>query len=132
MEEEAIRPECDGKDIVISSIYDGATGDPFTVESMDVTDRCLTVEVSHQGCSSDDWTMDLVTNGEYGASSPTETYATLYLDDQVEDGAFNCAVQSSTTFTFDLSPYLRGDALPTRFTVHGAAAYAVDSVLVIE
>ncbi|WP_116126668.1 hypothetical protein [Lewinella sp. IMCC34183] len=131
-DDDALRLACDGQEIKITDIYDGVPGDPFTVEALEVTDRCLTVRVSQQGCSAENWTMDLITTGEFAGTSPTSTHATLYLDDQVEDAESNCTVQSSASFTFNLSPYLQDEVLPTRFTVHGGASYAVDSVLVIE
>ena len=92
-------------------------GDDFDLVDLSVEGMCLTVTAGASGCSSDNWTMDLVTDGSVAESLPTMTSAQFVFDDGVDGGA-TCLAYFNETYSFDLSSYLAG-ALPTNLTVIG-------------
>lgn len=93
------------------------SGDWFDMIDLSVEGTCLTVTVGASGCSSEAWTMDLVTDGSIAESFPTMTSAQLIFNDAV-DGEVSCQAYFNETYLFDLSAYL-GGALPTNLTVIG-------------
>lgn len=117
-----------GPAIANVSAFSIPSGDGFDVIDLSVEGTCLTVTVGASGCSSDDWTMELVTDGAVAESFPTQTTAQLIFDDAVDGGA-SCLAYFNETYTFDLSPYLTG-ALPTNLTVIGPDT--LQSVLFVE
>ncbi|CAH1001685.1 hypothetical protein LEM8419_02591 [Neolewinella maritima] len=110
-----------GPDITIGDVLVAREFDSFTLVDAKVTDLCLEVTVSATGCSSQGWTMELFTFGEVAESLPTQTSARLLFDDGVDAAEFTCQAEVTETYSFDLSPYLTPDALPTEFTLTGLA-----------
>ncbi|NJB84447.1 hypothetical protein GGR26_000192 [Lewinella marina] len=122
--DEALRLTC-GPDIRIVGSVEGLASDHFILESARVEDRCLTVEIGASGCTADHWTLDLVTTGNVAESNPTQSSARLIFDDQVDE--FTCMAYLTRTFSFDLSPYLSEEALPSELSLIGT-----DTVLLVE
>lgn len=109
--------EC-GEPIVIEDQTVIPTTDFFSLSNVEVDGLCLTVSIGASGCSSDEWTLGLWTNGEILESSPTMSSAYLVFDDQVPGGA-TCLAFFTESFTIDLSPYLSTADLPSNLTLIG-------------
>jgi len=75
--------------------------------------------VSGTGCNPDEWTAQLVTDGSVAESSPTQTVARFVFDNQMPEDSIICQALSSVLYSFDLSPYLSPEVLPSNFTVLG-------------
>ena len=110
-------PDC-GDPIIITGQPLGPSSDNFSLAAATVEGLCLTVQIGASGCSSDGWTLDLLTDGSVAESFPTQTSARLVFDDQVPGGV-TCQAFFTETFSFDLSPYLDAGALPTNLTLTG-------------
>ncbi len=110
---------CDDQIETISSINDLDSGDGFAISSMFLDGSCLLVEVSGTGCNPDEWTAQLVTDGSVAESSPTQTVARFVFDNQMPEDSIICQALSSVLYSFDLSPYLSPEVLPSNFTVLG-------------
>ncbi len=114
-DEDCITPPC-GPDIEIVAEPQLPFSDSFSLLDARVDGLCLSVEVGASGCSSEGWSMRLLTDGNVLLSLPTQSGARLVFDDGVED--FTCQAFWTETFTFDLTPYL-GGAQPTYFSIAG-------------
>ncbi|MCP9234869.1 hypothetical protein [Lewinella sp. JB7] len=121
-EDDAIPRLACGPDIKIVDVIVDPTGDDFQLLEARITDLCLQVTIEATGCSSQGWRMELHTLGEVAESQPTQTSARLIFDDGVPAGDFTCQAQIVETYTFDLSPYLTPQTLPTRFSLDGSDA----------
>jgi hypothetical protein len=89
--------------------------DTFQLLAARAVDRCLEVTIEASGCSTDDWTLDLVSLGEVAESMPTQTSAQLLFDDGVE--GVSCEALLQRSYFFDLRPYLTEQTLPSRLTL---------------
>jgi hypothetical protein len=103
----------------VGSIDGLGSGDQFDISSTSVDGLCLSIEVSATGCNPEEWTAELVTDSSVGESTPTQTTARFVFDDQLPEDAITCLAILSKTFTFDLSPYLTTEVLPSNLTILG-------------
>ncbi|MFT4687406.1 MAG: hypothetical protein ACI92C_002306 [Neolewinella sp.] len=95
------------------------SGDQFGISSTSVDGLCLSIEVSATGCNTEEWTAELITNSSVDESTPTQTTARFVFDNQLPEDAITCLAILSKTFTFDLSPYLTTEVLPSNLTILG-------------
>lgn len=122
--DEALSPDC-GADIQILESVEGLQSDTFLLESLEVDDLCLTIVIGASGCTSANWTLDMVTTGDISGNDPSESSATFLFDDGVSE--FTCQAYLTRDFSFDLSPYLSAEELPTELQLTG-----LDTTLLIE
>ncbi|THH40692.1 hypothetical protein [Neolewinella litorea] len=122
--DEALTLDC-GPDIRIVGSVEGLASDHYNLESAHVDGRCLTVEIGASGCTSEFWKLDLVTTGDVAESNPTQSSARLIFDDNVDE--FTCQAYLTREFSFDLSPYLSEEDLPSELSLIGT-----DTTLLVE
>jgi hypothetical protein len=110
--------ECGQLIEIVSSISGLDSGDGFAISSASVEGLCLSVEVNATGCNPEEWTAELITNGNVAESTPTQSIAQFVFDNHLPEDSITCLALSFKTFTFDLSPYL-SSAIPSNFELLG-------------
>tara|TARA_B100000809_G_C15073310_1_gene506898 strand:+ start:472 stop:912 length:441 start_codon:yes stop_codon:yes gene_type:complete len=90
---------CDQSVVVDSGFYDSAASNIYELNSAEVIDNCLIVNISASGCDGDSWSMVVVDSGNIAESSPEQRYLRFVLtNDEV------CLAYVSQERSFDLRP----------------------------
>lgn len=89
--------------------------DDFTLVDAIIADRCLALSVAASGCEEDDFSASLWTDGHFALSDPPQAGVDLIFD----DGNTDCEAVITTTFQFDLTPYIPLDSGPVRLNIGG-------------
>lgn len=87
-----------GQSVVIDTdFFDSAVSDSYELLSVNLSDDCLTIEVSASGCDGESWSMVLVDSGSVAESSPEQRYLKfIFSNDEV------CLAVFSQSRSFDL------------------------------
>ena len=73
---------CDLNVIVDSDLYKNAPSDNLTINSMEITDDCLTINFSSSGCSGESWEIKLIDSESILESDPPQRNIRLSLKNE--------------------------------------------------
>ena len=90
---------CDETTVVNEDIYKNLVSDHFTFVNAEITNNCLTIEISASGCDGNSWEFKLVDSGAVAESSPEQRYLKFQL---INEEA--CLAVFKKTVSFDLTP----------------------------
>ncbi|WP_303318497.1 hypothetical protein Q4Q34_04090 [Flavivirga abyssicola] len=101
-EDDDIKPTidiCDQKTVINKNIYNNLVSADFNLVSAEITNNCLTIEISASGCDGNSWEFNLVDSGAVAESSPEQRYLKFQLINQEA-----CLAVFKKTISFDLAP----------------------------
>lgn len=90
---------CNQITIVDNSLFTNAQTEDYTINSIQVVDDCLEVQIQSSGCSGDTWKVDLIDSGNVAESNPEQRYLKISFT-----STELCDAVISKAFSFDLSP----------------------------
>ncbi|TGV02497.1 hypothetical protein [Flavivirga rizhaonensis] len=89
---------CDQKTVINKNIYNNLVSADFNFVRTEITDNCLTIEISASGCDGNSWEFNLVDSGAVAESSPEQRYLKFQL---INEEA--CLAIFKKTVSFDLT-----------------------------
>ncbi len=90
---------CDQATIVDKEAYDNLDSAHFTFVNAEISDNCLTIEISASGCDGNSWEFNLMDSGAVAESSPEQRYLKFQL---INNEA--CLAVFKRIVSFDLTP----------------------------
>ncbi|MFD1162857.1 hypothetical protein [Hwangdonia seohaensis] len=91
--------DCDFAVAIDKEKYDGLETASFKIISAEIIDDCLVIKIGASGCSTDNWSFNLVDSGAIAESSPEQRYLKFQLiNNEV------CLAYFEKTISFNLKP----------------------------
>ena len=90
---------CEQTTVVNEAAYNNLVSANFMFVNAEITDDCLTIEISASGCDGNSWEFKLVDSGAIAESSPEQRYLKFQL---TNDEA--CLAVFKRTVSFNLTP----------------------------
>ncbi|NMH89808.1 hypothetical protein [Flavivirga algicola] len=90
---------CDQAVVVDKEVYDNLDSAHFTLVNAEISNNCLTIEISASGCDGNSWEFNLIDSGAIAESSPEQRYLKLQLVNKEA-----CLAVFKRTVSFDLTP----------------------------
>jgi hypothetical protein len=98
-EDDIIEAPCDQTVVVDNSFYQSAESDFYNLINAEITDNCLTIEISASGCDGSTWSMVLVDSGDVIETFPVQRVLKfVFTNDE------DCLAVFEQQRSFDLSP----------------------------
>jgi len=90
---------CDQTIVVDAGFYESVESNLYELNSAEIIDNCLAINISASGCDGNSWSMVLVDSGSVAESSPEQRYLKFVLTNEEA-----CLAFVSQERSFDVTP----------------------------